>query len=58
MAQEMKIETIAEGVENAVQFERLRSFGCRYGQGFFLGPPLPKGDVDQFLEKLIQQRRL
>jgi diguanylate cyclase (GGDEF)-like protein/PAS domain S-box-containing protein len=58
LAQELKVRTVAEGVETAVQFERLRSFGCQYGQGFFLGHPLPKHEVDEFLTKLARQRHI
>ena len=32
--------TIAEGIETERQLDRLRSMGCRYGQGFLLGRPL------------------
>lgn len=35
------MEVVAEGVETAVQVERLLGHGCVIGQGFFLGYPQP-----------------
>ena len=30
---------VAEGIETKEEFEMLRSLGCRYGQGYYLGRP-------------------
>ena len=30
---------VAEGIETEAEFEMLRSLGCRYGQGYYLGRP-------------------
>ena len=49
MAESLKMQTIAEGVETKEQVEFLKSIGCRYVQGFYYSKPLP---VDEF-EKLI-----
>ena len=49
MAESLKIQTIAEGVETKEQVEFLKSIGCKYVQGFYYSKPLP---VDEF-EKLI-----
>lgn len=38
---------IAEGIETPEQLSRIRALGCRYGQGYFFSPPLPK---DRLLE--------
>lgn len=35
------LEAVAEGVETAGQAERLRALGCRYGQGYHWGRPVP-----------------
>jgi len=35
------LEAVAEGVETAAQAEQLRALGCRYGQGFHCGRPVP-----------------
>lgn len=49
MAESLKMQTIAEGVETKEQVEFLKSIGCKYVQGFYYSKPLP---VDEF-EKLI-----
>ena len=49
MAESLKMQTIAEGVETKEQVEFLKSIGCKYVQGLYYSKPLP---VDEF-EKLI-----
>jgi diguanylate cyclase (GGDEF)-like protein/PAS domain S-box-containing protein len=45
------LDTVAEGIEEARQFERLRRLRCRYGQGFYFSPPLPAAEIDTFLQR-------
>jgi diguanylate cyclase (GGDEF)-like protein/PAS domain S-box-containing protein len=45
----LHLQTVAEGIERAQQVETLRSFGCEFGQGFFLAKPLPTDHVERFL---------
>lgn len=45
MAQQMRMKVVAEGVEDAADWEFLRSTGCDYAQGYFIGRPMPAGDV-------------
>jgi diguanylate cyclase (GGDEF)-like protein/PAS domain S-box-containing protein len=45
------LDTVAEGIEDAAQLERLRRLRCRYGQGFYFSPPLPALEVDDFLQR-------
>ncbi len=45
MAEQLGIETVAEGVETQEQAEFLKQAGCRYAQGFLYGRPL---DVIKF----------
>lgn len=40
LARKLKLKVIAEGIENAKQWEHLRDFGCDLGQGYFFSPPL------------------
>ena len=40
---------IAEGIEEAGQYELLRETGCDLGQGYWLGKPM---DQDSFLKLL------
>lgn len=44
----LQLEVIAEGIETAAQREQLSACGCRLGQGYLLGRPLP-------LTALVQQ---
>ena len=40
---------VAEGVETACQWDRLREMGYELGQGFFLARPMPPGEVERLL---------
>jgi diguanylate cyclase (GGDEF)-like protein/PAS domain S-box-containing protein len=48
----LNLQTVAEGIEQALQVETLRSFGCQFGQGFYLSRPLPGNKVGDFLAAL------
>ncbi len=48
MAQALKKDVVAEGVENGEQLEFLKSRGCQFAQGYLLGRPAP---ADTFLHK-------
>ncbi len=41
LARALGLSVTAEGIENAQQEELLRQLGCDYGQGFWLGRPVP-----------------
>lgn len=47
MAHAMKMKVVAEGIETDAQLKILKEIGCDYGQGYFLGKPMP---ADKFLE--------
>mgnify|MGYP003513834226 CR=1 FL=1 len=49
MAQTLKIETIAEGVETAGQVEYLRDHGCDFVQGYYYSRPLPAPELTQLV---------
>lgn len=49
IAQELKLNLIAEGVETLYQSNYLKKHGCYWMQGYFYSKPLPK---NQFLEIL------
>jgi EAL domain-containing protein (putative c-di-GMP-specific phosphodiesterase class I) len=46
------IDVIAEGVENAQELEQLRLLNCHQVQGFYLSPPLLAADVPAFFATL------
>ena len=49
MAHNLKLKVIAEGVESAAHWNRLREFGCDMTQGFCCGKPMPADEIIGFL---------
>ncbi len=49
MAKELKIHTLAEGVETEAQLNFLKSKGCDYIQGYYFSKPLEVSFFTQFL---------
>ena len=49
MAESLKMQTIAEGVETKEQVEFLKSIGCKYVQGFYYSKPLPVGEFEKLI---------
>ena len=46
LARGLDISVTAEGVETSEQFERLRTLGVNYAQGYLLGRPVPIGELE------------
>jgi EAL domain-containing protein (putative c-di-GMP-specific phosphodiesterase class I) len=49
MAGNLKLRTIAEGVENQAQLYFLKKQGCDIIQGYLISPPVPATDFQRFL---------
>jgi len=49
LAESLRLDVVAEGVETTRAFEALNGFGCRRVQGFFLTRPLPASELEQWL---------
>lgn len=49
LARAVNVETTAEGIENDDQHVILRDLGCRFGQGFHLGRPMPLPELASLL---------
>jgi EAL domain-containing protein (putative c-di-GMP-specific phosphodiesterase class I) len=49
LAQQRGLRVIAQGIESARQFERLRELGCEYGQGYYFSQPLDAKALLQFV---------
>ena len=49
IANAVKADVIAEGVENEKQASRLKRMGVRYGQGYWFGRPVPLAEFLQML---------
>ena len=52
LAENFGLEATAEGIETELQESLLRDLGCRFGQGFLYGRPMP---APQMLELLTRQ---
>ena len=52
IAQQLGLNTIAEGIEQFDTLAMLRSFGCEQGQGFYFSPPLSGADCDRYLRQV------
>lgn len=52
LARKLELSVTAEGVETSRQREMLMYFGCREGQGYLFGKPMP---AEQFGELLVRQ---
>ncbi|HHJ38350.1 MAG: hypothetical protein AXA67_13545 [Methylothermaceae bacteria B42] len=53
MARHLGLDVVAEGVENEVQRQFLKSHGCPIFQGFFYSPPLPEEDFIKYASKSV-----
>ena len=45
------LETVAEGIGNQAQRDRLRVLGCSYGQGHLFSHPVPAHELDSVLKR-------
>lgn len=49
MGKKLGFHTIAEGVEDEIQFDLLREIGCDNIQGFYMGKPMVSDKIEQLL---------
>jgi EAL domain-containing protein (putative c-di-GMP-specific phosphodiesterase class I) len=52
LADELGIDTVAEGVETSEQAAKLRSLGCKSAQGFLFAPAVPDSELVAVLRDL------
>ena len=57
MAQNFRLDVIAEGVETAEQLEFLRQGGCMAYQGYLLGKPVPPEEFEALARDLFTTHR-
>jgi diguanylate cyclase (GGDEF)-like protein/PAS domain S-box-containing protein len=50
LATSLRLETVAEGIEQASQAALLTQLGCRRGQGYLFGRPMPEDEFEQLLK--------
>lgn len=53
MAKRLGFETVAEGVETDEQYEYMKEIGCDCIQGYLLGKPMPKSDIERLIRSQI-----
>ena len=51
LGRNLGLDVVAEGVENAEVWERLRALGCTAAQGYYLSRPLPAADLSAWLRR-------
>jgi EAL domain-containing protein (putative c-di-GMP-specific phosphodiesterase class I) len=49
LAHSLEMSTVAEGIEEPEQRQRLHDLGCRVGQGYLFSRPVPAEDVPGLL---------
>jgi diguanylate cyclase (GGDEF)-like protein/PAS domain S-box-containing protein len=49
LAKTLRLETIAEGIEQQGQWDKLRELECDLGQGYFFSKPVESDDIDALL---------
>jgi diguanylate cyclase (GGDEF)-like protein len=49
----LKLETLAEGIEEAEQLAQLRGENCDVGQGYFFARPVPPEEIETFFSQAI-----
>jgi EAL domain-containing protein (putative c-di-GMP-specific phosphodiesterase class I) len=48
LAHNMGLKVVAEGIENQQIWDLLESWGCDYGQGYFVSRPLPSTALEEW----------
>ena len=49
LAENLGLEVVAEGIEDADQVALLQSLGCQYGQGYFFAKPITPEEIEEFV---------
>jgi diguanylate cyclase (GGDEF)-like protein/PAS domain S-box-containing protein len=52
LARDLRLETVAEGIEQAQQAEELHRLGCDKGQGYYFSRPLTAADLEAMLHRM------
>ena len=55
MAEDLRVDIVAEGVETQEQFDWLTAHGCSHAQGYLISRPIPAADILALLAKNDQQ---
>jgi len=56
LARSLKLDLVAEGIENRAQLECLKELGCRYGQGYWFSPPVELERMRELMEEWLSRK--
>jgi EAL domain-containing protein (putative c-di-GMP-specific phosphodiesterase class I) len=54
LANELNLDTIAEGVEDEATLMNLKNMGCTQAQGYFIGKPMSAKDFETYFSKKLK----
>ena len=54
LANELNLDTIAEGVEDEATLTNLKNMGCTQAQGYFIGKPMSAKDFETYFSKKLK----
>ena len=57
MARQLKLRTVAEGIETLGEFRAMREIGCEAGQGYLFQRPIPADEFAQFMNEWPERKR-
>ncbi|MGB1201860.1 MAG: putative bifunctional diguanylate cyclase/phosphodiesterase, partial [Cognaticolwellia aestuarii] len=57
LANSLKLDIVAEGIETPEQKSKLQALGCAIGQGFLMGKPMPFDKITQQLSSLYNGKK-
>jgi EAL domain-containing protein (putative c-di-GMP-specific phosphodiesterase class I) len=56
LAAKLKMDVVAEGIETKEQWEKLKGFQCKYGQGYLFSKPVPAAAACKLVIDELRQR--
>jgi len=54
LAKQLKMEVVAEGVEDQADWDFVRNRGCDIAQGYFIAKPMPAADIPAWIQSWHQ----
>jgi diguanylate cyclase len=51
LAHSLGLKVVAGGVENESTWDELRTLGCDFAQGYYLGKPMPAAEIEHWLDQ-------
>jgi EAL domain-containing protein (putative c-di-GMP-specific phosphodiesterase class I) len=54
LASHLKLDVVAEGVENSAELARLREYGCDLAQGFFFSRPVDRETAEALVAREVE----